>query len=110
MKGLRSEPENTEKSQKVLRLKEEICDALKEPFRNHTKLCCELIDWVCERRIPGDFAFGCYFTNAEILNHIHQKEDRLGRPRSYVGDLKTNRKLEWKGQIIKASDLAASIP
>ncbi len=34
----------------------------------------------------------------------------MGRSRGYVGDLKTNRKLEWKGQIIKASDLAASIP
>ena len=50
--------------------KEEICAALKEPFRNHTKLCCELIDWVCERQIPGDFAFDCYFTSAEVLNHI----------------------------------------
>jgi hypothetical protein len=90
--------------------KEEVCQAIGEPFRNHTKLCCELIDWVCEREIPGDFAFDCYFTNAEILNQIHDKKDRLGRSRGYVGDLKTNRKLEWKGRIIKASDLAASIP
>ena len=90
--------------------KQEICEALKEPFRNHTDLCCELIDWVCERQIPGDFAFDCYFTNAEVLNHIHGKKDRFGRPRGYVGDLKTNRKLEWKGRIIKASELAASIP
>ena len=30
----------------------------------------------------------CYFTNAEILNHIHGKTDRFGRPRGYVGDLK----------------------
>ena len=89
--------------------KEEVCQAIGEPFRNHTKLCCELIDWVCERKIPGDFAFECYFTNAEILNHIHDKKDRLGRSRGYVGDLKTNRKLEWKGRIIKASELAASI-
>ena len=58
--------------------KQEVCEAIKEPFRNHTKLCCELIDWVCERQIPGDFAFDCYFTNAEILNHIHEKKDRLG--------------------------------
>ena len=65
---------------------------------------------MCERQIPGDFAFDCYFTNAEILNHIHGKKDRFGRPRGYVGDLKTNRKLEWKGRIIKASELAASIP
>ena len=90
--------------------KQEICEALKQPFRNHTVLCCELIDWVCERNIPGDFTIDCYFTSAAVLNHIHAKTDRLGRPRGYVGDLKTNRNLEWKGRIIKASDLAASIP
>jgi hypothetical protein len=89
--------------------KQEVCEALKEPFRNHTKLCCELIDWVCERKIPGDFAFDSYFTNAEILNHIHEKKDESGRSRGYVGDLKFNRKLEFKGTIIKANDLAASI-
>jgi hypothetical protein len=90
--------------------KQEICEAIKEPFRNHTALCCELIDWVCERNIPGDFTMDSYFTSAEVLNHIHGKADRLGRPRGYVGDLKTNRKLEYKGGIIKASELAASIP
>ena len=90
--------------------KQEICEALNEPFRNHTALCCELIDWVCERNIPGDFTMDCYFTSAEVLNHIHAKTDRFGRPRGYVGDLKTNRNLEWQGRIIKASDLAASIP
>jgi hypothetical protein len=90
--------------------KEEICTALKEPFRNHTMLCCELIDWVCQRKIPGDFTMDSYFTSAEVLNHIHGKPDRLGRPRGYVGDLKTNRKLEYKGGIIKANDLAMSIP
>jgi hypothetical protein len=90
--------------------KQEVCDALKEPFRNHTVLVCDLVDWVCERKIPGDFAIDCYFTCAEILNHIHGKTDRFGRPRGYVGDLKTNRKLEWQGRTIKASDLAASIP
>jgi hypothetical protein len=90
--------------------KEEICTALKEPFRNHTMLCCELIDWVCQRKIPGDFTMDSYFTSAEVLNHIHGKPDRLGRPRGYVGDLKTNRKLEYKGGIVKANDLAMSIP
>jgi hypothetical protein len=89
--------------------KQEVCEAIEEPFRNHTKLCCELIDWVCERQIPGDFAMDCYFTGAEVLNHIHGKTDRLGRPRGYVGDLKTNRKLEFKGRILKANELAASI-
>ncbi len=52
----------------------------------------------------------CYFTSAEVLNHIHSQKDRLGRPRGYVGDLKTNRKLEWKGRTIQARELAASIP
>ena len=42
--------------------KQEVCEALKEPFRNHTVLCCELIDWVCERQIPGDFTMDSYFT------------------------------------------------
>lgn len=50
------------------------------------------------------------FTNAETLNHIHGKQDRLRRPKGYVGDLKANRKLEWRGGIIKASELMASIP
>jgi len=36
-------------------------------FKNHTALFTELVDWVVEREIPGDFAFDCYFTNAEIL-------------------------------------------
>ena len=62
------------------------------------------------RKIPGDIAMDSYFTCAEILNHIDGKKDDSGRPRGYVGDLKSNRKLEWKGKIIKANDLAASIP
>jgi hypothetical protein len=90
--------------------KEEVCQARKEPFRNHTKLVCELIDWVCQREIPGDFTFDSYFTNAEILNHVHGQTDHRGRPRGYVGDLKSNRKLVWKGQTLKASELAGSIP
>jgi DDE superfamily endonuclease len=90
--------------------KQEVCEARKQPFRNHTVLVRELIDWVCQRSIPGDFAFDSDFTNAEILNHVHSQTDRFGRPRGYVGDLKFNRKLQWKGQILKASELAALIP
>jgi DDE superfamily endonuclease len=90
--------------------KQEVCEARKEPFRNHTVLVRELIDWVCEHSIPGDFTFDSYFTNAEILNHVHGKADRFGRPRGYVGDLKFNRKVQWKGQLLKVSELAAQIP
>jgi hypothetical protein len=89
--------------------KEEVCKALEEPFRNHTVLCCDLVDWVCERQIPGDFTMDSYFTNAEILNHIHSKTDLGGRSRGYVGDLKSNRKLEWKGKIIKANEMAVVV-
>ena len=60
--------------------------------------------------IPGTFTFDSYFTCAENLNHIHSKKDRYGDPRAYVGDLKFNRKLESKGRILKAEELAQTIP
>jgi hypothetical protein len=89
--------------------KKDLCQSLKEPFQDHTDLCKELIDWVCEQNIPGTFAFDSYFTNAPILNHIHGKLLGNGQPRSYVGSLKFNRKVEYKGRLLKASELAASI-
>ncbi|MFM8930254.1 MAG: IS701 family transposase, partial [Gemmataceae bacterium] len=90
--------------------KREQCEATGEKFEDHTVLFCQLVDWVCDKGIPGDFAFDSYFTNAENLNHIHSRVDETGRPRGYVGDLKVNRKLEWKGGIHKADELAALIP
>jgi hypothetical protein len=72
-------------------------------------LCQELIDWVCDQKIPGLFTFDTYFTNASILNHIHGKQLEDGQPRGYVGALKSNRKVEYKGRLLKASELAAQI-
>lgn len=89
--------------------KETQCEETGEKFFNHTKLFCQLIDWTCEREIPGDFTFDSYFTNAECLNHIHEKKDRFDRPRGYVGDLKFNRKIWWKGYELKAEEMAAEI-
>ena len=89
--------------------KREQCEATGEEFFDHTKLCCQLVDWVCKRGIPGDFTFDSYFTNAEILNHINGKRDRFDRPRGYVGDLKFNRKVEWKGGVIRIDEVAAQI-
>ena len=89
--------------------KRDQCQVTGEEFFDHTKLFCQLVDWVCEREIPGDFTFDSYFTNAETLNHIHGKEDRFGRPRGYVGDLKFNRKIWWKGRELKAEEMAAEI-
>lgn len=72
-------------------------------FKNHTLLFKELVDWVVQQQIPGDFTFDCYFTNAEILNHIQQQQ------RAYVGDLKFNRKVWFAGREMKASEVATQI-
>src|SRR5947209_1484116 len=79
--------------------KADLCECLEVPFRDHTVLCQELIDWVCDQNIPGTFAMDSYFTNAPILNHIHGKQLANGQPRGYVGSLKFNRKLEYQGHL-----------
>ncbi len=89
--------------------KQDQCLARKAPFKDHTQLFQELVDGVQQRQIPGTFAMDSYFTNAPILNYIHGKQLRDGRPRGYVGSLKFNRKLEYKGRLQKASELAAAI-
>lgn len=86
------------------------CQADGRTFVNHTKLCIALIDATCDQQIPGDFTFDSYFTNAEILNHIHGRTDHTGRPRGYVGDLKFNRKVQWRGRDLQAGDLGRGIP
>jgi hypothetical protein len=88
----------------------EQCETTGETFQDHTPLFCELAKWACEREIPGEFAFDSYFTNAEILNHIDSKTESTGRSRGYVGDLKMNRRVEWKGKVIGVTKLAATIP
>ena len=89
--------------------KAEHCAEMKVPFRDHMVLCQELIDWVCQQQIPGTFTFDVYFTNALILNQIHGKTAANGQPRGYVGSLKFNRKLLYRGQVVKANELAARI-
>lgn len=89
--------------------KQEQCEADGETFQDHGVLFRQLVDWIVEREIPGDFTFDCYFTSAENLNYVHSKLDRFGRPRAYVGDLKSNRKIQYRGREVKAEDLGASI-
>lgn len=89
--------------------KADFCASQEIPFKDHTVLCQELIDWVCQQHIPGTFAFDSYFTNALILNHIHGQQTANGQPRGYVGSLKFNRKLDYKGRQLKAAELAKSI-
>ena len=73
-------------------------------FKNHTVLCNELIDWVVEEQIPGTFAFDSYFTNAPVCNRINTHS------RAYVGDLKFNRKVEFRGVEMRVDAMAAEIP
>jgi hypothetical protein len=89
--------------------KADLCARLEAPFKDHTLLCQELIDWVCAQNIPGTFAMDSYFTNAPVLNHIHGKASANGQPRGYVGSLKFNRKVEYQGRLLKISELAAGI-
>jgi hypothetical protein len=90
--------------------KREQCEATGESFEDHGALFRQLVDWVCVRDIPGAFTFDSYFTGAANLNHIHSKKDRFGQPRAYVGDLKFNRKIQFKGKEQKAEQFSASIP
>lgn len=89
--------------------KREQCEATGETFENHDTLFQQLVDWVCEREIPGDFTFDSYFSSAANLNHIHEHKNPQGESRAYVGDLKTNRKLEVRGKSIRVDEFAASI-
>jgi hypothetical protein len=89
--------------------KREQCLATGQTFEDHGVLFRQLIDFVVEREIPGDFAFDSYFTHADNLNHIHARQDCHGRARGYVGDLKSNRKVAYRGREIHVEELAASI-
>jgi hypothetical protein len=89
--------------------KQDQCSADNTLFKDHTELFKELVDWADGRHIPGTFTMDSYFTNAPILNHIHGKQLGDGRPRGYVGSLKFNRKLWYKGRQLKASELVAGI-
>lgn len=89
--------------------KREQCEATGEDFQDHGLLFRQLVDWVCDRKIPGDFTFDSYFSSAENLNHIHEHKNEQGESRAYVGDLKTNRKLEVRGKSLRTDEFAATI-
>ena len=84
-------------------VKREECERRKIAFHDHNEFFRELVDWVIAQKIPGDFTFDSWFTHAANLNHIH------AHGRGYVGDLKFNRKIIFRGQSLKAEELAAQI-
>ncbi len=89
--------------------KRDQCEATGETFEDHGMLFRQLVDWVCEREIPGDFAFDSYFSSAANLNHVHEHRNSQGESRAYVGDLKTNRNLEVRGKCVRVDEFAATI-
>lgn len=89
--------------------KREQCVVEGKTFHDHGVLFRELIDWVCDQEIPGDFTFDSYFTSAANLNYVNSKQDLFGRSRGYVGDLKSNRKIWHRGRQLRADELAAMI-
>ena len=90
--------------------KRDQCQATGQTFEDHGVLFRQLVDFVVAREMPGDFAFDSYFTNAANQNYVHGQTARGGRPRGYVGDLKSNRKVWYRGREIGVEALAASIP
>jgi hypothetical protein len=90
--------------------KEEQCEWTGEEFKKMTELTVELIDWCHERDIPGNFTFDSFYTCALIQNHIHALKNGDGTERGYIGDLKFNRKLTFKGVERQAVEFAHTIP
>ena len=90
--------------------KEDQCEWTGEEFKKMTTLAIELIDWCQENKVLGCFTFDSFYTCSEIQNHIHSLKNREGTERGYVGDLKFNRKLTFKGVEQQAVEFAKTIP
>ena len=75
-----------------------------ETCKDHTTLCIEVIDDAIQRTMPGDFTCDSSFTSATVLNHIQRQQ------RTYVGDLKLNRKVVYMGREQKLQEVARQIP
>jgi hypothetical protein len=72
--------------------------------KDHTTLCLELINDAIKRGMPGDFTFDSSFTSAKVLTHIESCQ------RSYVGDVKLNRKVVYEGWAQSLQAVARQIP
>jgi hypothetical protein len=83
--------------------KKDQCEQRGIEFCDHNVLFRQLVDWSIANEIPGDFTFDSWFTHKDNLNHIN------GLKRTYVGDLKFNRKIIFKGKELKVQELASQI-
>lgn len=85
-------------------IKHEQCHERKIDFKSHTVLVGELVTWCVQQNIAGTFAFDSWFSCPETLNLIHQMK------RGYVGELKSNRHVFYRGQELTALELSQVIP
>ena len=90
--------------------KEEQCEWTGEEFKKMTALSIEMINECHERGILGTFTFDSFYTCSEIQNRIHSLKNEDGTERGYVGDLKFNRKVVFKGVEQQAVAFANTIP
>ena len=90
--------------------KAEQCEWTGEEFKKMTTLSIELIDWCHEQGVLGTFAFDSFYTCHEIQNHINGLKNADGKNRGYVGDLKFNRKVIYKGVEQHVVEFAKTIP
>ena len=86
------------------------CEWTGEEFKKMTTLTIELIDWCQVNGVLGCFTFDSFYTVVEIQNHINSLKNADGTERGYVGDLKFNRKLTFKGVEQSAVEFAKTIP
>ncbi len=84
-------------------VKKDHCEERQIEFRDHNVLFRQLVDWSIANDIPGDFTFDSWFTHKDNLNYIN------GLTRNYVGDLKFNRKIVFKGKELNVQDLSTQI-
>ena len=90
--------------------KAEQCEWTSEEFKTMTQLSKELIDWCHEKGVLGTFTFDSFYASSEILNHINSLQNTDGTNRGYVGDLKFNRKVTFKGVEQQVVEFAKTIP
>jgi hypothetical protein len=86
------------------------CEWTGEQFKSMIEQTKELIDWCLAKNVLGTFTFDSFYTCAAIQNHIHSLKNAGGTERGYVGDLKFNRKLSFKGVEQQAVEFAKTIP
>ncbi|MDR1385847.1 MAG: hypothetical protein LBJ67_18640 [Planctomycetaceae bacterium] len=90
--------------------KAEQCELTKEDFTKLLRLAMELIQQCHDQNISGTFTFDSVYSTVEMLNFIDSLKNADGTNRRYVGDVKFNRTINFKGRKITVEEFAKTIP